>query len=161
MRVNTKVVSSIETGKVIERIAHNYEGTLDKLLGVSRMLGYSSTTVLGSPAAAAETAIVTLPGFTPPSDTDAVLLMGWIAYTVGTNGVSGRIRIRQGAALTGTVVGDTGLLTEVAANLVSRVIFAVDTPGIVNNFQYTMSLIVGSGSAASTVSQAALFAICT
>jgi hypothetical protein len=129
-------------------------------MGVSRMLAYYSTTVLGSPALAAETAIVTTPGFTPPSDTDAVLLFGWIAFTVGTSGVSARARIRQGSGLTGTTVGDTGLTTVVAANLVTIPLQAVDTPGIVNNFQYTLSLIIGSGAAASTVSQAALFALC-
>jgi hypothetical protein len=160
MRINSKVVSDIETGRILQRVAKEYTGPLAKMLGVSRMLSSWSTAVLGSPATSAETAIVTLPGFTPPSDTDVVLLFGWLAFTVGTSGVSTRARIEQGAAAGGTAVGDTGLVSATAAKLVTLVVFATDTPGVVNNFQYTMTLIVGSGAAISTVSQAALFAIC-
>lgn len=160
MRINTKVVSDIKSGKILRREAFEHSGAFAKLMGVSRMLGYQTTTIIGSPAAATETIVATTPGFTPPVDTDSVLLLAQIAFTVGTNGVSMRLRIRQGATAAGTTVGDTGLLTCVAANLVAPLVFAVDTPGIVNNFQYTLTLTIGSGSAASTVSAVNFFAIC-
>jgi hypothetical protein len=160
MRVNTKVVSDIQTGEIISRVAEHYRGKVARALGVSRMLGFFSNTILASPALAAETAICTIPGFEPPSDTDTVLLLGWLAATVGTSGVTTRVRVRQGSGTGGTTVADTGLVTAVAATLITISIQGIDTPGIVNLFQYTMTLIVGSGAAVSTVSQACLFALC-
>src|SRR3954451_20855100 len=70
----------------------------------------ASTTVVGSPALAAETIIasVTLPsGFRAA---EAVLLDGWAAFTVGASGTAARLRIRR-TDVNGTVVADTGALT--------------------------------------------------
>ena len=129
-------------------------------MGVSRFLGAFSTTVVASPALAADTIICSTATFNPPTDTCTVLLIGFAAFTVGTSGVSARMRIRQGTATSGTAVGDTGATTQVAANLTELFVMGTDTPGTVNAFQYSLSLIIGSGAAASAVSNVALFAIC-
>lgn len=113
--------------------------------------------VVASPAAAAETIIasVTVP------DTAAVLagvlIVCEAAYTVGTNGVSVRFRVRQ-TSVAGTVVGDTGAITETAANLDSTTVVGFDTaPPAVRTYKVTM--IVASGSAASTVSALTIAAL--
>lgn len=116
-----------------------------------------SATVVGSPAAAAETAICSV---TIPDDVAialGVLLLGYAAFTVGTNGVSGTLRLRQ-TDTSGTVVTSSGAVTETAANLDARSIVGFDTAATVGGV-YVMTLTVASGSAASTVSAARLVAL--
>lgn len=117
-----------------------------------------STTIVGSPALAAETTVasMTVGGVAGPSS--RVVLIGFVAFTVGTSGVSARIRLRNGS-ITGTVVGDTGALTVVAANLVSFMVLGVDSPGDVSSLAYVMTLQIGSGAAASAVSSVQLLAM--
>lgn len=109
-----------------------------------------STTVVASPALAAETIIgsVTLPsGLTYAS---GVILRGWAAYTVGTSGVSVTLKIRQ-TSVSGTTIATTGLTTATAADLYALTIDGFDTaPGDAQVYKFTMT--VGSGAAASTVS---------
>ena len=116
-----------------------------------------TTTVTGSPAAAAETIVATLtiPSFNEIAVVTGIRLRGWLAFTVGTNGVSARVRLKQTDA-SGTTVADTGLTTVTAANLLEMSINGTDlAPGI---GKYVMTLIIGSGSAASTVSAVSLAA---
>jgi hypothetical protein len=111
----------------------------------------STTTVAGSPSAAAETVIATLTNtnFGDLSLVSGVRLRGWCAFTVGTNGVSARLRIKE-TNTSGTTVADTGLTTVTAANLLEMSIAGFDAaPGV---GVYVLTLIIGSGSAASTVS---------
>lgn len=119
-----------------------------------------STTVVGSPAAAAETTVcsTTVGGVAGP--TSRVLLIGFVAFTVGTNGTAVRLRLRNGS-LTGTVVADTGALTGgvAAAGLLALPILGVDSPGDVSSLAYVMTLQVTAGSAPSTVSAVQLVAI--
>lgn len=109
-----------------------------------------STTVVASPALAAETIIgsVTVPsGLTYAS---GVIVVGWAAFTVGTSGTAVTFRIRQ-STLTGTVVVSSGALTSTAANVNERSIYAFDAaPGDGQVYEYTMQ--VTGGAAASTVS---------
>lgn len=109
-----------------------------------------TTTVDGSPALAAETVIAHL---TIPENLDVasvVRLEGWAAFTVGTSGVSGQLRIRQ-TSTSGTVVANSGALTMTAGDLYAPVILGLDaSPG--NGQYYVLTLQVASGAAASTVS---------
>ena len=115
----------------------------------------STTTVAGSPAAAAETVIATLTNasFGDLSIVSGVRLRGWCAFTVGTSGVSARLRIKE-TGTSGATVADTGLTTVTAANLLEMSINGFDAaPGV---GVYVLTLIIGSGAAVSTVSAVSL-----
>lgn len=116
-----------------------------------------SAAVVASPTDNTETIIctVTIPGSL--ALISGVFLYGFAAFTVGTNGVSGNLKIRQTDA-SGTTKGATGATTVVAANLVSRSVQAVDLAPVGAQV-YVLTLTVGSGSAASAVSAAQLVAI--
>ena len=118
------------------------------------------TTVDASPSGATETVIATLVlnGFADTPLIAGVLLFGWAAYTVGTSGASGRLRIRQ-TNVSGTVKADTGALT---GNHGAGVLVADDVNGFDSGAgvgTYVLTLTVGSGAAASTVSALMLTAI--
>lgn len=116
----------------------------------------SSNTVVGSPAAAAETTVasVTIPAGVSFS---TVVLGGYAAYTVGTSGTGVNLKIHQTNAA-GTTVVASGLITSTAANLDARGVTAVDTsPGSTTTYILTMT--VANGSAVSTVSAVQLWAL--
>lgn len=134
---------------------------IPKLMAGSRMLGYFSTTIVASPAAGSETVVCTTQPFSPNSDFSIIFLVGWVNYTVGTSGVTGKLQIRRGTSASGTSVAAGGLSTVVATHVQDQLILGVDTPTRGNDFQYSMTLQVGSGAATSTVANAALLAFCT
>jgi hypothetical protein len=108
-------------------------------------------TVDASPALAAETVIatLTLADFGNIAVTSGVFLEGWAAFTVGTSGVTATMRLRQ-TNVAGSVVVSSGALTVVAGNLVTVSVNGFDAaPGIA---AYALTLTIGSGAAASTVS---------
>lgn len=119
-----------------------------------------STTVVASPAAAAETIIASLaiPNFGDTSILSGILLQGWAAYTVGTSGTAVTFRIRQ-TNVAGTVVVSTGALTgsqHGAGILSADDISGVDAaPGVAT---YVLTMQVTAGAAASTVSAVCLAA---
>lgn len=119
-----------------------------------------STTVVASPAAAAETIIcsLTIPDFNVLAVTQRVYLMGWAAFTVGTNGTAVTFKIRQ-TNVSGTTIVSTGALTGgvAATNLMAQDISGSDaTPGAA---VYVLTMQVTGGSAASTVSATQLLAL--
>jgi hypothetical protein len=110
-----------------------------------------SSTVVASPAAAAETIIgsVTIADFGNLTVVSGIRLHGFAAFTVGTNGVSANLRIRE-TNVAGAVVQATGAVIAVATNLLAMNVLGFDaTPGV---SVYVLTLTVGSGSAPSTVS---------
>ena len=124
----------------------------------SRVL--SSSTVVGSPALAAETVVCSVTGIDGNLPVMAgVFLSGVVSFTVGTSGTAIRVRIRTGTtAGSGTVIADTGAVTGgvAAAGLISQDIQGFDTaatngapPG---STSYCLTLQVTAGAAASTVS---------
>lgn len=121
----------------------------------------STTTVVASPAAAAETIIASLamPQFGDVPVLSGVILNGWAAYTVGTNGTAVTFRVRQ-TNVAGSVVVSTGALTgsqHGAAILSEDDISGVDAaPGVAT---YVLTMQVTAGSAASAVSAVCLAAI--
>ena len=119
-----------------------------------------STTVVASPAAAAETIIasVTIPDFNILAVTQRVYLAGWAAFTVGTNGTAVTLKIRQ-TNVGGATVVSTGALTGgvAATNLMAQDICGSDaTPGVAT---YVLTMTVTAGSAPSTVSATQLLAL--
>lgn len=117
-----------------------------------------STTVVGSPSAGSETIVCQLTSNTDEVITEGVDLSGWVAYTVGTSGVSGRLIIRRGG-IGGTIVADTGAVTRTAGQLVEQTVEGFDPSPAITGQQYTLTLTVGSGAAASTVSATRLAAV--
>jgi hypothetical protein len=108
------------------------------------------TTVDASPAAAAETVIanITLSGAPPLAS--GIKIVGWAAYTVGTNGTGGTLQIRQ-TNIAGTVVATSGAVTRTAANLVEQTVTGFDAAPAAGRV-YVLTLTVAAASAPSTVS---------
>jgi hypothetical protein len=122
---------------------------------------FASSVVVASPAAGAETIIcqVTCPG--DIAIVSGFIVMAWCAFTVGTSGVSVSFKIRR-TTVAGTTIADTGATNEgvtAATQLGWRYAQAFDTGATMPNQIYCATLLVGSGSAASTVSAATLIAI--
>lgn len=111
-----------------------------------------SHAVTGSPALAAITAVCTLtfPGFANVSVVSGVQLEGFVAFTVGTSGVSAKLDIRQ-TGTAGAVIATTGACTVVATNLVTLSVQGIDTAPLTAGV-WILALTIGSGAAASTVS---------
>ena len=112
---------------------------------------FRTIAVTGSPAAAAETIVATLVLPVGIRADQNVMLDGWAAFTVGTNGTAIQLRLRQ-TNVAGTVVAASGALGATAAALIAPNISGSDAPGAVNNQTYVMTLTVTAGSATSTVS---------
>lgn len=112
---------------------------------------FRDATVDASPAAAAETVIGTISIPTDVPVALGVLVIADFAWTVGTDGVSGTVRIRRDS-VSGTIVKSSGAKTRTAAQLVSDTIVGFDTGASLPNEVYVVTLTVGSASAASTVS---------
>jgi hypothetical protein len=119
---------------------------------------FQSSTVVGSPALAAITTIcsVTWNPASSPAIVSGVEISGWSAFTVGTSGVTAKLDIRRGSTA-GAVVATTGLLTVVAANLVTYSVQGFDTVASSPGQVWVLALTIGSGAAASTVSAAQLY----
>lgn len=126
----------------------------------------TSSTIVGSPALAAETIVCQVTGLDGfLAVVKGVFLSGVISFTVGTSGTAIRVRIRQGTvAGSGTVIADSGALTGgvAAGNLLSQDLQGVDTASVggtaLASTSYHLSLQVTAGAAASTVSQTNLVA---
>ena len=119
-----------------------------------------TTTVVASPAAAAETVIasLTIPNFGGVAVVQKIYLAGWAAFVVGTSGTAVRFRIRQ-TDINGTVKADTDALTGgiTAGNKLAQDVAGSDaTPGV---SAYALTMQVTAGAAASTVSAVQLLAL--
>lgn len=117
-------------------------------------------TVDASPAAASETVIatLTLAGFADTPVVSGVQVSGWCAFTVGTSGASATLKIRQ-TNVSGTTIVTSGATTGgiSAGNLVIMDVEGFDAGAGASS--YALTLTVGSGAAASTVSGLLLRAI--
>lgn len=117
----------------------------------------SSTTVVASPTANAETIIgsVTLPsGLTIVS---GIWIHAWCAFTVGTSGTAVTLKVRQ-TNVSGTTIVSSGAITSTAGNLNERSIDGFDaSPGDGQVYKFTLQ--VTGAAAASTVSALSMFAI--
>lgn len=113
----------------------------------------TTKTVVGSPAANAETIIASLTLAGDLAVVSGIEVLGWAAYTVGTSGTATTLRLRQTNA-SGTVVATTGALTGgiAAAALVAQDIDGFDAAPTMPGQVYVMTLQVTAGAAISTVS---------
>ena len=119
---------------------------------------FRTDTVAASPSAATETIIATLTIGSQIAVVSGIYLFGFAAYTVGTNGVSVNLKIRQ-TDTSGTTIKATGAVTSTAANLGTMDLQGFDSSPTLPGQVYVLTMTVASGSAASTVSAAALYAV--
>ena len=121
-----------------------------------------TSTVLNSPSGASETIVATTGAFdTSVAFSKGVLIQATLAYTLGTSASACTIRVRQGTGTGGTVIYSTGAQTgghNSAGLLVSDELDCFDTAPAAGQ-QYTVTLTVTGGAAASTVSAVQLIAI--
>lgn len=118
----------------------------------------ASTTVVASPVDAAETIVASL---TLPANltiVSGIILLGFAAFTVGTNGISANLKLHHTNAA-GAIVGATGPVTEVATHLDALAVLGLDLVPVLPNQTYVLTLTMGSASAGSTVSNVGLVAI--
>ncbi len=128
-------------------------------LDLSRRL-ITSTAVTGSPAAAVETIVCTLPALGDVAAISGVLIMGFVGFTVGTAGVSADLKIRRTNAA-GTIVAATGATNAgviAATQLHAMYMQGFDAGPTLPGQVYVLTLTVASASAVSTVSAASLVA---
>jgi len=114
----------------------------------------ASTTVVASPAAAAETIIASLTLAGNLSVKLGVLLTGWAAYTVGTSGTAVQLKLRQ-TNVSGTTVAASGAMTgsqHGAAILSADDVQGLDASPVFPGQVYVLTMQVTAGAAASTVS---------
>ncbi len=119
---------------------------------------YSATWNSASPAAAAETTIATLTLAGDLAVTQGVYLLGFCAFTMGTNGVSATLKIRR-TNTSGATIATSGATLGVATGIYQPAILGVDPNPVPNTTVYVLTLTIGSGSAASTVTTANLIAV--
>lgn len=117
-----------------------------------------NATVVASPATSAETIVASLTVSGDLATGLGVLVVGWCAFTAGTNAVGGQLKLRKTDASGSTLV-DTGAVTVVATKLYAPMVFAVDTSPSLPGQVYVMTLTMASGSAESTVSAAQILAL--
>lgn len=117
----------------------------------------ASTAVVASPTGSSETIVasVTLPNNVQVYN--GVEIVGFAAFTVGTSGASATVIVRQ-TSTAGTSVATTGALTVTATDLYSVYVAGFDTAPAAGQV-YKLTLTVGSGAAASTVSAVYLRAL--
>lgn len=116
---------------------------------------FTSTAITGSPSGTAETVVCTV---TTSGDIAALagcVVMFAVAYTVAGSGISARYRIKQ-TGTGGSTVFDSGVTTAgiAAAALVSENVQGFDASPVLPGQVYVLTVTIGSGSGASTVSAA-------
>lgn len=119
-----------------------------------------SNTIIASPPLAAETVVCTCGPISPINDTAQILLLWFVEFTVGTSGTSAKVLLRRGASTSSTLINVGQASTVVAANLVRFGGSYMDAPGAVAEQLYSLTLTIGAGAAASTVSDVSLIACC-
>lgn len=108
------------------------------------------TTVDASPSAGTETIIATLPTLGDVSVHVGVKLECNIGVTIGTSGVTARLRVRQ-TNVSGAVKADSGVVTVAAASLYNIDALGIDLTPTLPGQVYVATLLIGSGAATSTV----------
>ena len=119
---------------------------------------FFSNTVAASPSGSSETIVCTLTIADDVALGKGVVLMGFGAFTQGTDGTGVTLKIRRTDA-SGSTLKSTGILPYAAAVLGAASIVAVDTGVSPLNQVYVLTATHTAASAASTYSAATLAAI--
>jgi hypothetical protein len=120
----------------------------------------SNATVQGSPIAGSAITVVctlTVPNFGRLVNVSGVFLEAACALTVGTNGVSILMQVRQ-TGTAGTVIATTGAVTATAASLYAPATQGLDTAPLAAGV-WVVCLTMASSTASTTISSVSLIAI--
>lgn len=117
-----------------------------------------TSTVGASPSDATETIVATLTTVGAMQTHGGVLLFAHGAFTIGTNGVSYNLKIRQTNA-SGTTIVATGVIALAAAALGSTTLVGFDASPTIPGQVYVLTATIASATAASTFSAVTLAAI--
>ena len=160
MRINTKVVSDILTGEILERRSFEHFGKIARSMGV-RLASVFSTTFIGPlPASAAETVCLTTGPIIEAVDNAAIILLWFAAITAGTSVTSHVFRVRRGTTTAGAQVGANPWSDTVAAAafLATSGVY-VDTPGVVAGQQYSLTVVQTAATVAGVFNDGCLLAM--
>lgn len=115
-------------------------------------------TVVGSPQTNEEATVASLTITEDLAVAVGVEVFAWVAFTVGTSGVSANLKIHQTNS-SGTTVVASGATTVAATNLKALDAMGLDAAPVLPGQVYIATLTIGSGAAASTVSAVYLRAL--
>ena len=157
--INTKVVSDIETGRILKRVGGKYVGAIAQAMGVRFPSAFSTTFVGPLPANATETVVLTTPALTLPLDSAPVFFMWCAEINAGTGTTVFAFRIRRGTTTAGAFIGlqPWNLLASVG-NAPMQSGCYVDTPGAVGGQQYSLTVVQTGATVAGVWNDGALLA---
>jgi len=160
MRVNTKVVTDILTGAVIERKSYQHFGAIARAMGV-RLASVFSTAFIGPlPATAAETLVLTTGPLGLTEDNAAVILLWFGCVLAGTSVTSHVWRVRRGPLVTSPLVNANPWQNAAiaAAQTCSAGVY-VDNAAGVSAPVYSLTVVQTAASAAGTFEDGCLLAV--
>src|SRR2546423_5725345 len=126
-----------------------------------RFPSVASTAILNSPIiTTAETVIVTTPALNLPFDGAQVLLFIYcvITLTAGTSAFTPRLR--RGTTTGGTLINVAQAITVTASTTFEYSSWYPDSPGVVAEQQWSLTMTMTAAGANSTVQDVALVAMC-
>jgi hypothetical protein len=157
-RVNTRVVSDIETGRILKRIGYKYGGPWAALMGV-RFPSQASNAILNQPiVTTAQTICCITPPINLPLDFALVLILWYYVVTLGASTNSVTVRIHRGTTTAGAVLNTPTNFAATASTIVSSSGCYFDTPGAVANQQYSLDIAQVGATGNATVNDVAMLA---
>ncbi len=128
-------------------------------MGVKNASVASTTIVNAAIVGNAETVVVTTPTLNLPLDGAMVFLFAMVLWTPGAGTTSSSLRLRRGTGTTGTVVNIPTAYVVVAAQTTYSVLLYPDTPGIVAEQQWSLTIGTAGATANHSVSDVAMIAM--
>ena len=160
MRINTRVVSDILTGEILERRSFEHFGKIARAMGVRLPSVFSNAVIGPLPADSTETVICVTPPINEPIDNAQVILFWGVVMAAGASVTANQFRIRRGTTTTGTSIFNNPWFstTTAAANLISSGAYA-DNPGVVAGQQYCLTVTQANATGAGAIGDVCLMAM--
>jgi len=159
-RINTKVVSDILTGEILERRSYMHFGKIARAMGVRLATVFSTTFIGPLPANATETLVLTTGPISMALDNAQVILLWFACILAGTSVTSHVFRIRRGTTTAGAALNANPWQNAAiaAAQTTSSGVY-VDSPGVVAGQQYSLTVVQTAATVAGTFEDGCLMAI--
>ncbi len=125
-------------------------------MGVRIATAFSNSLLTATVVTTAETAIITTPPINLTQDGALVLISYELMLTIGTGGTQFNTIIRRGSGLAGPVVTTATFLPATAGTNGRWTGLWQDNPGLVAEFQWTMTVSVTAATGNSTILEAAM-----
>lgn len=159
-RINTKVVSDILTGEILERRSYMHRGAVARAMGVRNSSGGTNTFIGPLPANATETIIYQVGPLVLPIDNAQVFLQWFFSYTPGTANSSAQFNIRRGTTTAATRLNINNWQNQTVA---AQPFYAggcyVDQPGVAGSLFYILTIVQIAATAAGTAVDGAFMAM--